>query len=445
MKKSTLLFAFSLLCIPAANAQAPQFSAKALMPSPKAKKEAGELRLVSKPQHETVYATDEDGKWTKDYENRYTYDEHGNILTLVTDNGTTLTKVESTYDEKGQLLTETTWRTDEGSSEYKPRMKKEYTYDPEIFDLATSFEFSTISGGQWTPFPGSCYKQIVERNADGNITSITKQVLGYDGQYSDQSKIVFTFNEGEKQPSGYEYLIAGSNGLTAYTTYTDMKWSSFTPPLAKAYSLSWFMNGNFLESATVSDDTYGDIKLTATHDDNGNFEVMNVYNDMPSQKQKLKYETTDKNGSFMYYNLLYYNTSGGEATEADLYGGTTMQVDYDVWGNEKVYEECQITQYGGLDAPQVTDGVRNSFVYGGPHGEVTEAVTQSFNANTGAYETTAKVVSDDFVDVMTGISSAKADKPAAKGVYNLQGMKLEGNTDNLPKGIYIINGKKILK
>lgn len=445
MKNSTLLFAFSLLCSQAANAQAPKFSTKAFMPAPKAKKEAKELRLMSKPQHETVYALDENGEWTKDYENRYTYDEHGNILTIVTDNGTTLTKVESTYDEKGQLLTETTYRTDEGSSEYKPRMKKEYTYDPEIFDLATSFEFSTISNGQWTLFPGSCYKRMVERNADGNITSITKQVLGYDGEYSDQSKIVFTFKDGEKQPSAYEYLIAGTDGLTTYTKYTDMTWSRFTPPLANAYSLSWFMDGNFLESATVSDETYGDIKLTATSDENGNFEVTNVYADMPSQKQKLKYEKTDKNGSFMYYNLIYYNTDGQEATEDDLYSGTTMQVDYDVWGNEKVYEECQITPYGGLEAPQVADGVRNTFVYGGPHGEVTEAVTENFNANDGVYETTAKVVSDDFIDVMVGINNVKNDKPAAKGVYNMQGMKLSEGAGNLPKGVYIINGKKVLK
>lgn len=444
MRKSTLSIALILCFSAAANAQTPKFSTKSFVSADKPKKEAREPHLIAKPQHETVYAPDGNDGWTKDYENTYTFDERGNILTLVTDDGKSLTKVESTYDEKGQLLTETTYRTN-GGAEYEPRMKKEYSYDPEVFDLATSFVFSTISNGEWTPFPGSCYKRVVERNADGNITSVTKQVLGYDGNYADQSKIVFTFGEGEKQPSGYEYLIANNGEFSTYTKYTDMVWDSFTPPLANAYSLSWFMNGNFLKSATVEDDTYGDITLTATADDTGDFEVWNVYAGMKSQKQKLKYEKADDNGSFRFYNLVYYNTNGNEATEDDLYSGTTMYVDYDVWGNELVYEERQVSQLG-LENAQITDGVKNKFVYGGPHGEVSEAVTYSFDANEGKYVRSAKVVSDDFTDVMVGIKKVNADsKTAPCGVYNMQGMKLGEDTRNLPKGIYIVNGKKILK
>ncbi len=428
-----------------ANAQVKAPVGGVMVPSRKSPQRQG---VVSKPQHETVYVPDGNGGWTKDSENRYTYDKQGNILTLVTDNGTTLTKVESTYDEKGQLLTETTYRTDEGSDVYKPRMKKEYAYDPEVFDLATSFQFSTISDGQWTLFPGSCYKRLVERNADGNITSVTKVVLGYDGAYAGQSKTVFTFKEGEKQPSGYEYLVANNGVLSTYSKYTDMVWDEFTPPLANAYSLSWFMDGNFLKSATVEDNTYGNISLTAAKDGNGGFEVWNVYAGMTSQKQKLKYVKVDDNGSFRYYNLIYYNADGGEATEDNLYSGTTMQVDYDAWGNEKVYEECQVNQVGGLDNPTVLDGVKNEFTYGGPHGEVTETVTYNYNANTQAYELATKVVSDDFVDVAAGIrgvSDGNVAKGTAKGVYNLQGMKVGDNLDQLPKGVYVVNGKKVLR
>lgn len=445
MRKMTLLFTVAMLFPVVANAQVKAPKDGAMVPSRKSPQRQG---VVSKPRHETVYVPDGNGGWTKDSENRYTYDKQGNILTLVTDNGTTLTKVESTYDAKGQLLTETTYRTDEGSDVYKPRMKKEYAYDPEIFDLATSFQFSTISDGQWTLFPGSCYKRMVERNADGNVTSVTKVVLGYDGAYAGQSKLVFTFKDGEKQPSGYEYLVANNGVLSTYSKYTDMVWDKFTPPLATAYSLSWFMDGNFLKSATVKDDTYGDISLTAEQDGHCGFEVWNTYVGMASQKQKLKYVKVDDNGSFMYYDLIYYNADGGEATEDNLYSGTTMQVDYDAWGNEKVYEECQVSQAGGLEAPKVLDGVKNDFTYGGPHGEVSETVTSSYNANIGSYELSSKVVADDFVDVASGISAvgdADNDKATAKGVYNLQGMKVADSLDGLSKGIYVVNGKKILR
>ncbi len=445
-RKKTLLVSAVLLFASAVNAQVNVAKEGGMVPSRKS--QAARQTVVSKPQHEVVYVPDGNGGWTQDSENRYTYDEQGNILTQVTDNGTTLTKVESTYDAKGQLLTETTYRTDEGSDVYKPRMKKEYVYDPEIFDLATSFQFSTISNGEWTLFPGSCYKRVVERNADGNITSVTKQVLGYDGVYDTQSKILFTFENGQRQPSGYEYLVANNGILDVYSKYTDMVWDEFTPPLANAYSLSWFMNGNFLKSATVEDNTYGNISLTAEKDGNGGFEVWNIYAGMASQKQKLKYVKVDDNGSFRYYNLIYYNASGAEATDADLYSGTTMQVDYDSWGNEKVYEECQISQAGGLDHPTVLDGVKNEFTYGGPHGEVTETVTYSYNANDKTYELSSKVVSDDFVDVTAGISvvsHADNGKAAAKGVYNLQGVKVGDSLDRLPKGVYIVGGKKVLR
>ncbi len=441
MRKRILLVSVVLLFASAVSAQVED----PLVPSLKSQ---ARQAVVSKPQHETVYVPDGNGGWVHDSEIRYTYDERGNILTVVSDNGTTVTKVESTYDEKGQLVTEVTYRTDEGSDVYKPRMKKEYAYDPEIFDLATSFQFSTITNNEWTLFPGSCYKRVVERNADGNIASVTKQVMGYDGAYADQSKIIFTFGEGQRQPSGYEYLVANNGVLSTYTKYTDMVWDAFTPPLANAYSLSWFMNGNFLKSATIKDDSYGDITLTASRDGDKCFEVWNTYADMASQKQKLRYETVDDNDSFRYYNLIYYNANGDEATDDDLYSGTTMQVDYDAWGNEKVYEECQVSQSGGLETPTILDGVKNEFTYGGPHGEVTETVTYSYNANSKSYELDSKVIAADFVDVTSGISVASNvgnGMPAAKGVYNLQGVKVGDSLDRLPKGVYVVNGKKVLR
>lgn len=45
-------------------------------------------------------------------------------------------------------------------------------------------------------------------------------------------------------------------------------------------------------------------------------------------------------------------------------------------------------------------------------------------------------------DTTTGISVISVENPTAEGVYNLQGQKVE----NLKKGgIYIINGKKVVK
>ena len=49
---------------------------------------------------------------------------------------------------------------------------------------------------------------------------------------------------------------------------------------------------------------------------------------------------------------------------------------------------------------------------------------------------------DDYA-VATSISKVTSeDKPAQEGVYTLTGIKVKDSTDNLPSGIYIINGKK---
>ena len=46
----------------------------------------------------------------------------------------------------------------------------------------------------------------------------------------------------------------------------------------------------------------------------------------------------------------------------------------------------------------------------------------------------------------TGISSVTADTPQGKrGIYTLDGMRLNGALDNLPAGIYIVDGRKVVK
>ena len=46
----------------------------------------------------------------------------------------------------------------------------------------------------------------------------------------------------------------------------------------------------------------------------------------------------------------------------------------------------------------------------------------------------------------SGIDAVTTDVPAVRrGIYNLQGIKMQGSIDELPAGIYIVDGKKIVK
>lgn len=41
--------------------------------------------------------------------------------------------------------------------------------------------------------------------------------------------------------------------------------------------------------------------------------------------------------------------------------------------------------------------------------------------------------------------SAEAERQAMQGIYTLHGVKVEGNYEALPRGMYIINGRKVVK
>ena len=46
----------------------------------------------------------------------------------------------------------------------------------------------------------------------------------------------------------------------------------------------------------------------------------------------------------------------------------------------------------------------------------------------------------------TAIGSLTTDTATAKqGIYTLSGVRLSGELSNLPKGVYIVNGKKVVK
>ena len=45
----------------------------------------------------------------------------------------------------------------------------------------------------------------------------------------------------------------------------------------------------------------------------------------------------------------------------------------------------------------------------------------------------------------TGINTPTIDIAAKQGIYTLSGVKLDGEMKDLPKGVYVVNGKKVVK
>ena len=45
----------------------------------------------------------------------------------------------------------------------------------------------------------------------------------------------------------------------------------------------------------------------------------------------------------------------------------------------------------------------------------------------------------------TAIETPTADNTAVEGIYTLSGVRMSGELKDLPKGVYIVNGKKVVK
>ena len=81
-----------------------------------------------------------------------------------------------------------------------------------------------------------------------------------------------------------------------------------------------------------------------------------------------------------------------------------------------------------------------------------ETVNISWHAydNTGKGLTYGWCVDDVTVSVegtATGIETVTADNKAVarKGIYNINGIKMDGEWESMPKGVYVVDGKKMVK
>lgn len=79
---------------------------------------------------------------------------------------------------------------------------------------------------------------------------------------------------------------------------------------------------------------------------------------------------------------------------------------------------------------------------------ITQPTGAAFDANVHAVALNGKVVTDKVViePVANGISDITTDIPAhAKGIYSVTGVKQTQQWDELPAGIYIVDGVKRVK
>lgn len=115
----------------------------------------------------------------------------------------------------------------------------------------------------------------------------------------------------------------------------------------------------------------------------------------------------------------------GNGTIFNEYAGSVCWL----WNNKPVFKNCSITEPEGAYWKEIKDdgGGVNYSLFGADDKVITDWVTIAPNEQ-------------------TGINATATNVPAKKqGVYNLQGVYLGTSSEHLPTGIYIVDGKKVVK
>lgn len=100
-------------------------------------------------------------------------------------------------------------------------------------------------------------------------------------------------------------------------------------------------------------------------------------------------------------------------------------------GNITKTPKCAIVNLDGVNLTQMLESTDRLMIQGNPEGG------NPFNFTMVAFSN-----SDP-----TGVETIEVETPAIKGVYNLQGicLSVDSNLESLPAGIYIVDGKKVVR
>lgn len=419
---------------------------KAIRTTTIAKKAMAAMRAAESekwmPTHDVEYSYD-DGDWYKEAENTYTYDNRGLTLSQVQLSYGEYTKLENTYNEKGQIVEQHMFTSEDGTN-YTEMVKRMQEYD-ERTGTVTKYEAFSYDEDEnaWTRSRGTNKREIV-RNADGNITSCTYYSLNSDGETWDEvNKLAFTYANGGSAPTGCTYSEEGVE-----VTYSGMVWTKCTGQITEDLGEGWMTNGNALKSThmlDVEDDETVEYNITAEAQDNGDFHYLIKMPDYDYLMLVMYKKTTDDNGSFKAGLSTYFNRTGASVTYDDKYlvgENQTNICTFDNNGNLTLNEIYIANDQTG--EAELYEGSKYEYKYDGSHGEMTESVQYDYNSSSSEYEPSMKIEYSDFTNVAgtNGIHGVENVDGGVAEFYNLQGMKMNNAAQ---KGIYIMkqNGKTV--
>lgn len=384
------------------------------------------------PLQEEVFKYDE-GDWIEDYVYTYTYDARGNVLTCIYSYVNQVIRQEFEYDENNQCTRrEDTYFDKEGNvtNVYLSTRK----YDSIVKDYEIESLDYVLDGDDWVLRDYSTIKKVT-RNDNGNVTGVSVE-LYYNEIFEENSRYTITYNaDGLADTWRYDQIFNGTPYWPGgYELLCDMEWHSTDGQiLAEAYRGFPNDDNNRLKKAKIKYLGEDEGTVECSYDDNGGY--VNVYSYInPMKKIVESLEYTDNYGSYIYKGLTYNDLNeDGVIGDDELDGADERTFIYDEYG-WLVYQDMY---YNG--------NISYKNKYDMQYGEYTSypevLISYRYDTEVEDYVPSNKYVYSNFIDVTQDSFIDDIVVPSGSGeteIYNLQGIRLNSNSDLLPAGLYIV-------
>lgn len=393
---------------------------------------------VWRPTQITDYMFDETD-WMYLGTSQRAYDKQGNVLSEEsTDMDDYKTKTVYTYDSNNQVQTQLTTVSDDGET-WVNDQKRSYTYDPVVVDYYTERLSYTWQNTEWAT-DYYCEKNIITRNAAGNITEIVKQ-LPLGGGLADAYRSVWQYDAASGKANKFSYYTNDGEGSWALyddVEYGDIEWAATDGQMTKSEILDYIEGANLLKRAVF-------------YSDGQALDIVEVtYTDKPGEyTMKMLYKLEDKTVVVASKEKKFTDANGSYTITVKEFVDYDTNLVYD----EPQYVEVQtvaVNDKGDVTLETITAGEGEEAEFMGQkydytyddNGNMTEMISSVYNADTESYIPEMRSVYANYKDVAndpSAVTDIVAGSDSAPVYYNLQGRRVA----NPDKGLYIrvLNGK----
>ncbi len=353
-------------------------------------------------------------EWVPEDTYTYIYDTAGNVTTeLAEDLEGEFARTVSEYNDNGMVTLKETLVSSDGIN-FQNSKKSEFEYDPILTKVITERNELMWYMDEWCQV-GNCYKRIITRNEDGNITSVVIAVL-FNGIYDPTQRLTITYGEDGTATEISEQVLNYDYESQEYfweqsIRISNIVWENTDGQIYDAEDL--FLGNNRIKTAHYDDidDISMDIVVEYDAESPAYKITMDGSLDVEYLTAVTEYTPLENDG--------YILTGTTYMMEEELWS-TREEVRYDDWGLMTLSEEWETEDgfsYGVSSVGEVE--------YDQEGKPLTYTVSETYVDWETEEEMTGYVIRaeySDYVDVSQGSGAGMMIEETGGRYYDLQGM-----------------------